>query len=319
MPVMRMANGLSIRTYEPAPAGFDPLNAPDSHLLRHGFPTRPDARQWPELRKRWERAVTGKLTYIVPTFRVIEGKVHGPALKSEVEGTGTSPNWSGSVVFVPDANSSFQWIEGRWIVPNPYPSTSDGAWDWASQWIGIDGWGTGDVLQAGTETDALAVGGTISRNCYAWWEWYHQGDTGSVQIDNFPVSPGDAMYCLLCVHSTTSGSFYMRNVNSGITTSFTLTAAPGVALVGNCAEWVVERPTNLASNSLSSLADYGVVYFDESQAFYAPGTPGSTPGQTAANLGSGMFVTMTGNNNVSLSIPTDEASQSMEVNWEAPN
>jgi len=94
-------------------------------------------------------------------------------------------------------------------------------------------------------------------------------------------------------------------------------AAPGVSLVGNSAEWVVERPTLLATNSLPSLADYGAIFIDEGQAYYATGAPGSTQNETEIDLGSGTFVTMTGNNNASLSVPTDESAKAMEVNWEA--
>jgi Peptidase A4 family len=315
MPVVQMRNGVSIRTYEPSPADFDPLTAPDSLLLRYGFPSRPDARQFPELRKRWERELSRKMNYIVPTFHVVEGKTHGPGRASEAGASGTSTNWSGSVALVPSAGDSFQWIEGRWTVPNPYPSTSDGIWDWAAEWIGIDGWnGSGDVLQAGTETDALFANGSTQRDCYVWWEWFHPGDSGEVRIDNFPVSPGDVIYCLLCVHSTTSGSFFIRNVSSGNSTSFTVTAAPGVSLVGNSAEWIVERPTALATDSLSSLADYGMVYFDESDSFRT-----GTSGSAKVDLGSGTFLTMVDNNNTPLSVPTDESATSMEVNWEKAN
>src|SRR5437764_8017529 len=147
MPVTQLSNGFSVRTYEAAPAGFDPLTAPDNLLLRYGFPTRPDAQKTPKLRKQWERAVSHKLTYVVPTFSETVGKTHGPRVKDSTEGTGTSSNWSGSVVFVPSAGNSFQWIEGRWTVPNPYPSTSDGHWDYVSEWIGIDGDGSSDVFQ----------------------------------------------------------------------------------------------------------------------------------------------------------------------------
>jgi hypothetical protein len=316
MPVIQLSTGISVRTYEPAPANFDPRTAPDSLLLRHGFPTRPDTQTSPELRKAWERAVTGKVNYIVPTFRVNPGKTHGPARKSEAGSSGTSTNWSGSVVTVPNSGDSFKWIEGRWTVPNVY-SSSTGNWDYAAEWIGIDGWGSGDVLQAGTETDVLFLGGSTQRECNAWWEWYHPGDLGEVQISNFPVSPGDVMWCMVCVISPTSGSFYLRNVSSGDSTSFTMNAAPGVSLVGNCAEWIVERPT--VGGSLPSLAGYGTVFFDEGLAYFATDAPSSTQNETQIDLGSGTFITMVGNNNTPLSVPTDEAATAMEVNWEAAN
>ena len=87
--------------------------------------------------------------------------------------------------------------------------------------------------------------------------------------------------------------------------------------MGNCAEWIVERPS--VGGSLTSLVNYGLVYFDEGIAYYATGAPGSTQNETEIDLGEGTFLTMTGNNNASLSVPTDEAATSMEVNWEGAN
>lgn len=310
MPVIQFPNGLSIRTYEPPPDNFDPLTASDKLLLHHGFPTRPDPQTSPKLRKQWERVFSRKMTYIVPTFRRVEGKTHGPRVKDTTEGTGTSSNWSGSVVFVPNAGDSFKWVEGQWTVPNPYPPTSDGTWYYASQWVGIDGDGSNDVFQAGTETEVESAGGTVQRNCYAWWEWYPDFE---VAITNVPVSPGDVIYCLLCVNSTTSGSVYLTNQSNSVSTSFTITAPAGTSLVGNCAEWIVERPS--VGGSISSLADYDVVYFDEGIAGYSTGTSGSS----SIDLGAGTFLTMTGNGNASLSVPTDETATLMKMTWEKAN
>lgn len=298
MPVIQMPNGLSVRTYEPPPADFDPLTAPDNLLLHHGFPARPNPQTAPELRKRWERVFSRKLTYIVPTFRESIGKTHGPRLKSETEDSATSGNWSGSVVFLPPtADNSFQWITGRWTVPNPYPS--DSHVDHASEWIGIDGdGGSNDVLQAGTETMTTFWGPF----CYVWWEWFPKNE---VAISSFPVAPGDIMQCLLCTGAPTSGTFYLLNVSRRIHTSFTVTAPSGTSLVGNCAEWIVERPA--VDGSLTSLANYGLVYFDEGFAGYE---------ETQTNLGSGTLLTMVGSSGFPLSVPTVEASTSMEVNWE---
>jgi hypothetical protein len=107
MPVIQMPNGLSIRTYELPPADFDPLTAPESLLLRYGFPSRPDPQTLPELYKRWERAFSRKLTYIVPTFQELKEVTHRPQPKIEAGGTTTSPNWSGCVTFVPNPSNSF--------------------------------------------------------------------------------------------------------------------------------------------------------------------------------------------------------------------
>ena len=115
-------------------------------------------------------------------------------------------------------------------------------------------------------------------------------------------------YCLTCVNSTTTATIsYPTNQSSGVSTSFSITAPRGTTLVGNSAEWIVERPT--VNGSLTNLTDTKAVYFDEGIAGLA-GTP-----FTIVDLGSGTAVTMTGNNNASLSVPTLETSRLMKVNW----
>jgi hypothetical protein len=127
-----------------------------------------------------------------------------------------------------------------------------------------------------------------------------------VAITNLPVSPGDTMYCLICVNSTTTATVYISNQSSGVSTRFTITAPSGTKLVGNSAEWIVERPT--VNGSLANLSDYKVDYFDE-------GIAGASDIFRIVTLGSGTAVTMTGNNSAPLSVPTLETDQLMKVNW----
>jgi len=312
--ITKTSKGFRIRTYEPPPADFNPLTASPRMLVRHGLPTRPDARTAPELRKLWDRAFSRPRTWITPVFREVKGRSHGPALKSGARprsrarvspsrkvANATSSNWSGSVAF-PPANRTFGWIEGQWTVPNPH-APGFGSF-FASEWVGIDGWGSGDVLQAGTETEIVDLGIFSSTQVYAWWEWFPAGE---VAITNLPVSPGDIMYCLICVNSTSTATVYITNQSSLVTTSFSITAPTGTTLVGNSAEWIVERPT--VNGSVANLTDYKVVYFDEGIAGLS-GAPFAI-----VTLGSGAAVTMTGNNNASLSVPTLETSQLMKVDW----
>ncbi len=304
------SKGFRIRTYELPPPEFNPLTATPRLLLHHGFPTRPDAKAEPKLREMWDAALSRPRTWITPVFREVQGKSHGPALKpgstrakvsaSKAIANATSSNWSGSVAFAP-AKRTFGWVAGQWTVPNPH-APAFGIY-YASEWVGIDGWGSNDVLQAGTETEIVDVIIT-SRQVYAWWDWFPSGE---VAITNFAVSAGDIMYCLICVNSTTTATVYLTNQSSGVSTSFSITAPKGTTLVGNSAEWVVERPT--INGSLASLTDTKAVYFDEGIAGLS-GTP-----FTILDLGSGTPITMTGNNNASLSVPTIETSQLMKVDW----
>ncbi len=323
MPLIQLAHsGLSVRTYDPPPGGFDPLTAPESLLVHHGYAARPDPEAEPALFQLWKKFfASAKSTYIVPEFHMVEGLVHGPRKRVEDQAAGTSSNWSGSVLQA-DPGKSFLWIEGRWTVPNPYPSTNSG-WDYCSQWVGIDGSGSGDVLQAGTETDVQQVGLVTMRSIYTWWEWF---PAPSMVVSNIPVAAGDVFWCLICVNNATTGSIYLNNISSGVNTSFTVNSPPDptnpavpVQLVGNSAEWVVERPSFLDVNGNlvpTTLADYSLVYFDEGQAAPALGAPGgATASGPLAYIGTGDLISMIDNNQI-ISYPVAEGSQSLEMDFQ---
>ncbi|MEO6799736.1 MAG: G1 family glutamic endopeptidase [Rhodanobacter sp.] len=307
--------GFSVRTYALPPADFTPLTASPRLLLRHGFPARPDKKTEPQLRTMWDETFARARTWVTPAFREVPEKFHGPAIrpaspkaKSSLRGkatesvaNATSSNWSGSVCQAPRGRT-FGWVAGQWTVPNPHAPILGSYY--ASEWIGIDGWGSGDVLQAGTETEIIDLGIFTFRQVYVWWEWFPASE---VAITNFAVAAGDTMYCLICVNSSNTATIHLTNQSSGLSTSFSITAPKGTSLRGNSAEWIVERPT--INGNVASLSDTKVVYFDEGIAGLA-GTP-----FTLTNLGAGTAVTMTGNGNASLSVPAIETSELMKVNW----
>ena len=72
-----------------------------------------------------------------------------------------------------------------------------------------------------------------------WWEWY---PAGSFWITTVAVSPGDELTCLICVQpgSTSLASIFLGNVTTRVGCFFSAAAPPGVSLLGNCAEWIVE-------------------------------------------------------------------------------
>jgi hypothetical protein len=311
--IIRTSKGFSVRTYEPPPEGFDARTAPDRELLRHGLPRRPHAVREPEWRAAWDRAFGRSMTWIVPTFEEIADRSHGPArpsarrklvAASKLPGVAnaTSGNWSGAVDFSAKGKP-YRWVAGQWTVPNPHAPGS-GAY-YASEWVGIDGWGSSDVLQAGTETQVTHVLWFTVANVYTWWEWFPAGE---VAITNLPVSPGDVMYCLICVNSTTSATVYFSNQATGVSTSFTITAPSGTTLAGNSAEWVVERPT--VNGSVASLTDYDIVYFDECLAGWSGGGSIGVDDLTSATA-----VTMIGSGAAEMSVPTIENSHLLKATW----
>jgi len=261
MSTTKFASGFEVSTFEPPPAGFDPLKAADDDLIKHGFPRRPT--EDPRAMRRYDdvlRRMQGKFQYITPTIRRRDDVRHRPL--GRIAGTETFDNWSGAVQHAPEGRA-FRWVQGDWTIPNVYPPTQ-GQWYYCSNWIGIDGDGSGDVCQAGIECEVFQLGPFTIRNIYAWSEWFPESE---VQVTNFPVDAGDEITCLICTPGAgaTTATVFMANRSSGAATSFAISAPRGTQLAGNSAEWVVERPE--VNDALVELADYGSVFFFNADAY----------------------------------------------------
>ena len=296
---------LKVTTFEVPPEGFDPLTAPPSKLLRHGVAPRPDKDKQPELYKKWHQVYSKKLTHIVPEFRKNEYKYHRPAADRTAvkDGTATSTNWSGVVVPAPSGDT-FKWITGNWIVPDPNqpPGQATGQWYYSSAWVGIDGWGSADVLQAGTSQDVLVQNGVTHKSVYAWWEWFPNYE---VAISNFPVNSGDYMACLICSTGATTATVYLTNLSTNTHASFNITIPGGATFKGNCAEWIVEAPT--INGGQSALCDYGATFFDQAYAYTAK--------NTQENAGVGNTINMVNGSNSVISQALIEATQLLKTSF----
>ena len=285
MKKIALENGISIVTFEP-PSGFDPFIASPVELTKNGFPPIP---QDPAQRERYQRMfnqLRHKLHYVPPTFRVNPDRVHGPRVRRPTDGTETSGNWSGGVVYAP-AGQSFKWVEGDWVVPD-VDAPLQNQWYYCASWIGIDGDGSADVCQAGVECEAYRSGTTITRHIYPWWEWYPGPE---VQITNLAISPGDMIVMLICTAQgvgSTTATVYYTNRTTGASTSFSITAPGTTKLVGNSAEWIVEAPT--VGGAQSQIADYGEVFFSVCTA--------SLTNNTTVNGGTGNNINLTSGGNV---------------------
>jgi Peptidase A4 family len=264
MPITKFPSGLQVETFEPPPRGFDPLKASNAELVKHGIPRRPIEDQ--RTMKEYEavlRRLQRRFFYIEPTFTRREDKQHRPRMRI-AEATESSTNWSGAVQFASSGNA-FKWVQGTWTVPNVYaPVQNPLGWSYCSSWIGIDGDGSNDVCQAGVEHEIFGPEGLSVRICYPWWEWFPENE---IQIPNFPVYAGDQVTCLICTTGAgaTKASIFFTNLSSGMSTSFLITAPSGTQLAGNSAEWIVERPS--VNGALTSLADYGGMFFFNADAF----------------------------------------------------
>lgn len=270
------------------PAGFDPINASDEDLQYHGFPPRPNQVTEAKAYAVWERAIKASKTRVTPKLEQT-GIFHGPAQQNSKggtptlgsNGTTTSYNWSGYVDFsgaTSYGSTSYYYLYADYIVPPARQAfgACTGGWDYSSSWVGIDGWGSPDVLQAGTESDAYCSGGSTSQYYSAWYEWYPYGE---VRISGFPVAPGNELFVEVWHTSATQGYAYLVNYNNNQSTTIGFAAPAGTKLLGNSAEWVVERPT--VGGSYAQLTNYIADPFWSTYAYTSAGTMYNPSSSTA--------------------------------------
>jgi hypothetical protein len=258
-------NLAGVTTIMEAPAGFDALKATPQQLEAAGLPPRPDAQLNRKAFASWQRAVTTQTRRVMPTL-VQTDITHGPH-KAAAVANGTSTNWSGYALVNSQTSrtaASFYFLIADYVVPVAEQAfgACTGSYDYSSSWIGIDGYNSSDVLQAGTEADAYCSGSTKAAYYAAWYEWYPFSE---VRIGSFPVSPGDDMFVEVWSTSATVGHAYLVNYNTNQTVNLTFNAPSGTTLKGNSAEWVVERPS--VGGSLATLTNYIQDFFEDAYAY----------------------------------------------------
>jgi Peptidase A4 family len=178
----------------------------------------------------------------------------------QIGGTCTSSNWAGYVAT--GRNGRFTVVRGHWTVQRTACSESGTAS--YSEWVGLDGFDSGDLLQTGT-----AVHCTRGRSqMVAWWE--------AVPIlaeqDEFRVSPGDQIDALVRYASAT-GVYHLRLLDDSLGRGLRAHGAcPTRSCPNDSAEWIVERevrctdPTDPSSCHLDQLADFRTARFTQSVA-----------------------------------------------------
>jgi len=275
------------------PPGFEPLKATDEELTKAGLPRRPNPETQPAMYAKWKAIMGRPLQHVRSTFTAIpwardtlprDAKVGKPASGAGPAANSTSGNWSGAAVFGLAAGDSYKSVSASWTVPNAYPPDSAKlpSGDWVDgtylcvSWVGIDGWGSGDVLQAGTGTQCVvSLGKITSQSAFAWYEWY---PFSWVTFDSFAVQPGDTVNCLVCCPDGaggTTGWAFLHNTSTGQYTNVAIVAPPATAttpattLVGNCAEWIMEDPS--VGGAPAPFPDYGAEFFYDCAAGTATG------------------------------------------------
>jgi hypothetical protein len=188
----------------------------------------------------------------------------------------TSTNWSGAVVTA-DTGESFSTVSAEWVVPtvSQVPikgvATSD-----VAEWIGIDGYKSADVCQAGIqETVHTSAKGQTTISYSAFAEWYPAG-SDTIHASSFQVNPGNTIK--VTVETTGAGatkaSVVFDNVTTGTIYDTSFTAPKGTSLHGNSAEFIVETPESISGNHASQplLSDFqSPIVFQDVSATYNGG------------------------------------------------
>lgn len=268
---------------------FNPLTASAQDLATNGYPPRPNY----EGLISWSRAMRASKQRIVPTLvqsPVFHGPIQAPTSQNNSALVGAY-NWSGymttKVVTAQSDPAAFSTVSADYVIPvasQAYGSCT-GGWAHSSTWVGLDGAGSPDVLQAGSEADAFCLsdpaglGAPATSQFYsAWFEWF---PFSPVRITNLAVAAGNDLYVAVWSTGPQTGNAYILNYNTGQYATVALTAPDGVSLVGNSAEWIVERPGS--GDNPTPLTNYASEYFSEASAFdnsgnnFGPGSSGSVP------------------------------------------
>jgi hypothetical protein len=251
-----------------APDSFDPNTASQLDLARYGLLWRkPGPGDPPEVQQAWTRFFARKWRAqdsIVPQSEPQVGVTHNLRKRPtrQTDGSYLGTVWSGA------AANTGTWsnIIGYWTIPTvtkpSEPQGTEGGWN-SSSWLGLDGFFTSDdVLQAGVQQRVSASG---VASYVAWYEWYAPLEANSpkyiyqTNISNFPVSPGQQVYCSVQYNGKTSGSIAFANETTGQHFAITLAPPPGATFNGSSYEWIMEAPDG--GEPISSLPKFTPVAF----------------------------------------------------------
>jgi hypothetical protein len=301
-----------VRLFTPPPEGFDPAGASDRELLAHGYPARPDPARQPGLYQHWMTMMSRSWTVITPEFGPMPDRRHGGRRDRYADTVGTG--WSGTSIF-PAAGDAVTFVSGQWTVPAVVPPEGDHGLSSCATWIGIDGNGddSPDIVQTGT-TQAITYG--QAQDTFAWFEWF---PADPCTLSNIAVSPGDVMYGLICVYTSTEVAVYLGNMTTGTLVSFIQdgSAFGGLTVTGASAEWILECPEDDSKGGFSILTKFGDVYFDNCIA----GTSG--PGGETVILGGDAFeLVMLGNdddNIVDIAKPLSLNDRAFKIQYVVPS
>jgi hypothetical protein len=169
-----------------------------------------------------------------------------------------SSNWAGYAV----AGGPYSSVGAQWTVPAVSVSYRR---SYSAQWVGIDGFTSRALIQAGTEADYFNGATHYS----AWWEIL---PAPAVTIRTLSVRPGDRMSVTITRVSSGRWRIVVKDARSG---SYATTRAYSGS--ASSAEWIEEAP--IVGGRTTLLAAHSTVVFDHAS------LDGRNPGLVSLDAG----------------------------------
>ena len=245
------------------PTGFDPLTASAEELDRYGVPTKPTD------------STSEEFTNWLALAQVLAGQnsasicdLDSNPSDPQIFNTVFSHNWGGYVA--KQSIPAYIGVAAQWVEPAYAAPTAGCATPQASIWVGVGGYKTQSLLQAGT---ALTASGAH----VAWYEWLSPlSSVPMLLFTNSSIRAGDSIYAYVSVSTNLSQvTFNVTNLSTSTYYTQRVTMTPiSNFLEGTSAEVIAERITLVAgsTSSLADLANFGTIPFTNAQVQVPDGT-----------------------------------------------
>jgi hypothetical protein len=290
----------------PALTSEEALHLSDEELRLRGHSIRPDPETAPDAFLAWRRVALAPMTFVNPRSVPRPDIVRARPKKLDAGAPANSANWSGFELRS-GSGQPYDYVMGQWNVPALVGSETGGS-SVSLMWIGLDGDGTSDLVQAGTGQYDTFMSGMHIVSYFAWTEFLPQQPMIQ-QAMNIVVNANDEM--LVQVFSGWAGGseaeFVLYNVTTGLSTAV-ITPKGSTIVGGTEAEWIMERTQ--FGTVFGDLADYGSAVMSGAYARIANTRSGYVAYQGNTNL----QITMVNGSNV-LSTVTPIDSASMRFTW----
>lgn len=267
------------------PEGFDALTATDEQLRIYGIPPRPNKDNADDYLS-WVEVVDGYDFKPTPEINVLRHQSDSPSSSSQTKlksvATDTTNIWSGYVSKLSTDDSQF-YTQAQIDYIEPTISSVSGVCK-NSYWVGIGGYYSESLIQAGTETEGTGTH-------YAWYEYLGKHGNGIAikPIPEVSVHAGDKIHVYISFQAANNlFNWYIANSTTGEVKSALIPLDADIYFDGSSVEWIVERTSHGVPYNLGN---YGSLTLTNCKAMLNTSNSWTSLG----NLSNIIAVTMTSN------------------------